>query len=74
MVLYWFWAHNRGVASEYWAKYFLVKDSIQMNRSDGALVRIVTPMLPDETPAAALHRLLPFAAEVVPQLNRYIPR
>ena len=74
MVLYWFWAHDRGVASEYWAKYYLVKDSIQMNRSDGALVRIVTPMLPDETPAAALNRLLPFAAKVVPQLNRYIPR
>ena len=27
MVLYWFWAHNRGVASEYWNKYYLVADS-----------------------------------------------
>jgi exosortase D (VPLPA-CTERM-specific) len=74
MVLYWFWAHDRGVASEYWAKYYLVKDSIALNRSDGALVRIVTPMSADETPGAAEERLLPFAAEIVPQLDHYVPR
>ena len=74
LVLYWFWAHGRGVASEYWNKYYLVKDAIQLNRTDGALVRIVTPMSPDETPAAALQRLLPFAAALMPQLDRYIPR
>jgi exosortase D (VPLPA-CTERM-specific) len=74
LVLYWYWAHDRGIASEYWAKYYLVKDSIQMNRSDGALVRIVTPLSPDESPDAAQQRLLPFAAAVMPQLDRYIPR
>jgi len=46
LVLYWYWAHDRGVASEYWAKYYLVADSIRMNRSDGALVRITTGMFP----------------------------
>ncbi|MFY9948135.1 MAG: exosortase C-terminal domain/associated protein EpsI, partial [Candidatus Sulfotelmatobacter sp.] len=46
LVLYWYWAHDRGVASEYWAKFYLVKDAIRMNRSDGALVRITTDMLP----------------------------
>ena len=74
LVLYWYWAHNRGVASEYWAKFYLVKDSIRMNRSDGALVRIVTPMLPGETLDAAQQRLLPFASQVVPLLDDYIPR
>jgi EpsI family protein len=74
LVLYWYWAHNRGVASEYWAKFYLVKDSIRMNRSDGALVRIVTPMLPGETLDAAQQRLLPFASHVVPLLDDYIPR
>jgi EpsI family protein len=74
LVLYWFWAHGRGVASEYWNKYYLVKDAIQLNRTDGALVRMVTPMSPYETPAAALQRLLPFAAQVAPLLDRYIPR
>lgn len=74
IVLYWYWAHDRGVASEYWAKYYLVADSIRMNRSDGALVRISSPMLPGETPAAAEQRLLPFTSQVVPLLDRYIPR
>jgi EpsI family protein len=74
LVLYWYWAHDRGVASEYWAKFYLVKDAIEMNRSDGALVRITTAMLPGETAAQAQQRLQPFTAEVVPLLNTYIPR
>jgi EpsI family protein len=74
LVLYWFWAHDRGVASEYWAKYYLIRDAIQTNRSDGSLVRFVTPMLPGETPEAAQQRILPFTSAVVPILNDYIPR
>jgi EpsI family protein len=74
LVLYWFWAHDRGVASEYWAKFYLVTDSIKTNRSDGSLVRITTPMLPGESPDAAEQRLMPFVDQVVPQLNNYIPR
>lgn len=74
LVLYWYWAHGRGVASEYSAKYYLVKDSIEMHRSDGSLVRIITPMYPGETAQAAYHRILPFAGEIVPRLNDYIPR
>jgi EpsI family protein len=74
LVLYWYWAHDRGVASEYWAKFYLVADSMRLNRSDGALVRITTPMYPGETADAAEQRLLPFTADVVPRLGQYIPR
>lgn len=74
LVLYWYWAHDRGVASEYWAKYYMVKDSIKMNRSDGALVRVTTPINPGETADRAEQRLMPFVAQIVPQLNSYIPR
>lgn len=74
LVLYWFWAHDRGVASEYWAKFYLVADAIKLNRSDGALVRITTPMYPGETADAAQQRILPFASDVMPLLNSYIPR
>lgn len=74
LVLYWFWAHDRGVASEYLAKFYLVKDAIGMNRSDGSLVRLVTPMFPGETPDAAQQRILPFTSAVVPLLDDYIPR
>lgn len=74
LVLYWYWAHDRGVASEYWAKFYLVKDAMEMNRSDGALVRITTPMYRGETSEAAEQRLLPFARDLFPLLNSYIPR
>jgi EpsI family protein len=74
LVLYWYWAHDRGVASEYWAKYYLVKDAIRMNRSDGALVRITTDMFPGESVDQAERRLSPFTAEVLPLLDRYIPK
>jgi EpsI family protein len=74
LVLYWFWAHDRGVASEYWAKYYLVKDSIKMHRSDGALVRVITPLLSGESVDSAYQRVLPFAGEIVPLLDDFIPR
>lgn len=74
LVVYWYWAHDRAVASEYWAKIYLVTDSIRMNRSDGALVRLTTPMYPGESVANAMTRLVPFAGEVVPTLNQYIPQ
>jgi len=74
LVLYWYWAHDRGVASEYWAKFYLVADSLKMNRSDGALVRLTTPMQPGESVAASEQRMLPFADEVQPLLDSYIPR
>lgn len=74
IVLYWYWAHDRGIASEYWAKYYLVADSLKMNRSDGALVRVMATMYPDETADAAERRLLPFTNGMLPLLNDYIPR
>ena len=74
LVLYWYWAHDRALASEYWAKFYLVADSIRFNRSDGSLVRVITPLLPGESVEAAQQRLFAFAGIVVPQLDRYIPR
>jgi EpsI family protein len=74
LVLYWFQAHGRAVASGYLAKYYLASDSIRMNRSDGALVRLITPMYPKESPESAQARLWDFGAQVVPMLDRYIPR
>lgn len=74
IVMYWYWAHDRGIASEYWAKFYLVADSLKMNRSDGALVRVMAPMYPNETADAAEQRLLPFTNGILPLLNDYIPR
>ncbi len=74
IVLYWFQAHGRAVASEYWAKYYLVADSIRMNRSDGALVRLMSPMYPRESRGAAQARVMKFGSQLIPLLDQYIPR
>ncbi len=74
LVLYWYWAHGRGIASEYWAKYYLIADSIRMNRSDGALVRVTTSLRDGESADQAQARLLSFAATFSPRLNEFIPQ
>ena len=74
LVLYWYQAHNRAVANEYWAKFYLVADAMRWNRSDGSLIRITTPVAPEEKLEAARQRLLDFAGQVTPQLRRYIPQ
>jgi EpsI family protein len=74
LVLYWFQAHGRAVASEYWAKYYLVSDSVRMNRSDGGLVRLLTPMLDGESPDAAQARMMKLGSQFLPLLDSYIPR
>jgi EpsI family protein len=72
--IYWYQAHGRAIASEYWAKFYLVADAMRMNRTDGALVRLITPVLPGETVAAARARTLELAAQFSPQLKNYIPQ
>ncbi len=74
LVLYWFQAHGRAVASEYWAKYYLVSDSIRMHRTDGALVRLMTPMRDGESPDAAQARMMELGSQFLPLLDSYIPR
>lgn len=43
VVVYWYQSHARAVASEYWARAYLVWDSLRLRRSDTALVRVVVP-------------------------------
>jgi EpsI family protein len=74
LVLYWYLAHNRANASEYWAKFYLVADSIRLNRSDGALIRLTTPLRSGEDMQWAEKRLLSLAADAAPYFDRYIPR
>lgn len=74
LVIYWYWAHDRGVASEYWAKLYLVADAILLNRSDGSMVRLTTPLLHGEAIESAQRRLLSLAGNVTPLLNQFVPR
>jgi EpsI family protein len=74
LVFYWYQAHGRVTPSEYWAKIFLVEDAIRMNRTDGALVRVITPVVDSADEAPAQRRALAFVHDILPMLDNYIPR
>jgi EpsI family protein len=74
LVLYWYQAHNRVTASEYWDKWYLFSDSIKFNRSDGALVRIIASLAEGELVDSAQQRAVDFAEKILPLLDSYIPR
>ena len=71
LVLYWFQAHGRVVASEWRAKYYLISDAIHMNRSDGGIwMRLLTPMLDGESPDAAQARIMKAWVAVYPSARQ----
>jgi hypothetical protein len=45
-----------------------------MNRSDGGLVRLITPMMEGESPDAAQARLMKLGSQILPRLDSVIPR
>jgi EpsI family protein len=72
-VIYWYQAHGRSIANEYLAKVYLVVDAIRLNRTDGALVRVTTPIEAGEVTSVARARAEAFTAQLVPMLPRFIP-
>lgn len=73
LVLYWYQSHGRVVASEYWSKFYMVYDAIRTNRSEGALVRVVTPIPSNQPDAAAEARAVAFVQALFPLIGRYLP-
>ena len=72
-VIYWYQAHGHSVANEYLSKLYLIADAVRMNRTDGALVRIITPISQSEPTRSAQERAESFAQLLMPQLSNYIP-
>lgn len=72
-VIYWYQAHGRSVANEYLAKMYLLIDAMKTNRTDGALVRVATPIDPSESSAQARARAESFTEQLAPLLPRFIP-
>jgi len=73
LVYYWFVQRGRNVANEYWSKWYLFADAITKNRTDGALVRLVTPIYRGEPENRADERLQAFLQELAPRLSAYLP-
>ena len=74
VVYYWFEQRGRHVASEYYMKWYLLLDSINRNRTDGALVRLTTYLRPTESESAADARIQGFLQDSLPLLDSYVPQ
>lgn len=73
LVYYWFQQRGRRMANEFVMKAYLLVDALWRNRTDGALVRLVTPVAANERLETADARLLGFLERVDPMLVRFIP-
>src|ERR1700683_3650539 len=71
LVFYWYQGRGRVIASEYAGKFWMVADAISRNRTDGALVRVITSMNDGEDTARA--RLTTLTDTLFPSLDQLIP-
>ena len=61
------------MTNDFRAKLSVLRDGLVEGRSDGALVRFVTPIGAREDPAEADRRLEAFMREALPPLPRFVP-
>ena len=73
IVYYWFEQRGRRVANEYASKWQLLVDTVYLNRTDGALIRLTTPIYQGETEQDGDKRLQGFTHDVLPQMTRFLP-
>ncbi|MBZ5724742.1 MAG: EpsI family protein [Acidobacteriia bacterium] len=72
VTLYWYQSHDRIIASEFGAKFWVVADSIRYHRSDTALVKVWVPVKENDIDAAT-RTGLEFIRVVFPELRRQLP-
>jgi len=74
LVYYWFESYGTRTAQDFVAKGALLVDALLYGRSDGALVRLTTPIRQGESVADAEARLLSMLDPTMDVLHRYVPR
>jgi exosortase D (VPLPA-CTERM-specific) len=73
LVYYWFQQRGRTIDNEFAVKWYLFWDALTRHRTDGALVRVITPLPPASSEADADRRLEDLVSRVVPDLTRFVP-
>jgi exosortase D (VPLPA-CTERM-specific) len=73
LIYYWFDQRGRNLTSELSVKWFLFWDSVTRHRSDGAMVRLVTPLGRGEAAEVGDARLASFARAAVGAVHAYLP-
>ena len=70
-VFYWYQGRSRVVANEFANKAWLMLDAARLRRTDGGLVRAITPV--SSTPDAAFATLTTFSTALFPHLSSRLP-
>jgi exosortase D (VPLPA-CTERM-specific) len=73
IVYYWYELRGRRLTSEYSAKFYAIWDSFTISRTDGGLVRVVTPLEKGEPEINGDKRIAAFLKSVTPLISAYIP-
>ncbi|MGZ4959717.1 MAG: VPLPA-CTERM-specific exosortase XrtD [Methylomonas sp.] len=73
LVYFWFQQRGRNITNEYMVKWYLFYDAITMNRTDGALIRLVTSIDKAGEIALADQRLQGLIKDLLPTLPVYLP-
>jgi EpsI family protein len=71
---FWFPQRDRVLTKAWQLKVYNFWDAILTGRTDGALVRVVTPLYPGEEIEDANRRLMAITKELVPVLNQFLPQ
>jgi len=74
LVYFWFPQRGRILTSLYQVKFYTFWDALTRQRTDGALVRLITEVYSGETVEAAEKRMVDFISEFNPVLNEYLPQ
>lgn len=73
LVYYWFDERGRNITETSYAKWYLLVDSIMLKRSDGALIRLITPVKNKEDEGDADKRLSGFLFDSYPVIKNFLP-
>ena len=71
LMIYWYQGRGRTNSSEYWDKMGTIVDSILLNRSDGAMIRIMGAIGSDEQ--SLLDEATSFTSAIATRLPLYVP-
>lgn len=73
LIYFWFDQRGRILTDLYQIKLYNFLDAVTQGRTDGALVRLITPLAAGETTTRADARLRAFVAALYPQLKQFLP-
>ena len=71
---FWFPQRDRVLTNAWELKWYNFWDALTRQRTDGALVRLITPVYPNEDVAQAEARLTAFTQAIVPVLSEFLPK